>query len=121
MMSKMQKGWLWIFGAMFVVPEILWSPIINLYYEFYQSGYSGNVQPFRNNFLQNSDNLNYLKLVICLEFIGITLFFISWITNKKNIDSNTVFWSVALVSFIIILISFLASSFVITFNPSFVL
>src|SRR3989344_5449732 len=33
MMSKMQKTWLWVFAGMFLIPEVLWSPVSNLCYE----------------------------------------------------------------------------------------
>ena len=121
MISKMQKTWLCIFGGMFVIPEILWSPIVNLYYEFYQSSYSGNVKPFRDNFLQNSDNLNYLKFVICFQFIGVIFLLLFWLINKRNMDSQLVFWIILLLCLSIASVSFLAATFALTFNPNFVL
>lgn len=30
MLSKVQKTWLWVFGAMFVVPEALWGNIVKI-------------------------------------------------------------------------------------------
>lgn len=85
MISKTQKIWLWIFGAMFIIPEILWSPILNFYYEFYQSSFTSFIHPLRNNFLQNSDNSNYLKFILFLQFLGISLFFIFLLKNKSNV------------------------------------
>ncbi len=119
MLSKIQKIVLWIFGAMFIVPEVLWNPIFNLYYEFIQSGYSTNVQPFRDNFLQNSDNLGHLKFVLCFQFLGIALFWVYFLINKKNINSRLVFWIVLIVGFLLCCVSFLALAFALTFNPSF--
>jgi len=47
-MDKRQKIWLGIFGAMFLVPEILWSPMIDFYYQLIlQSNSSGIVPPLR--------------------------------------------------------------------------
>ena len=86
-MSKIQKIWMWVSFGMFLVPEILWSPIINFYYEFFQSSKTSNVQPFRFNFLQNSDNINYLKLVIFIQFIGLLLLIVTLIKNKRNIKN----------------------------------
>jgi len=120
-MTKVQKTWLWVFGAMVVVPEVLWSPVINLYYEFFQSSYSGYVKPFNNNFLQNSDNLKYLKFVISLQFIGAVLFFMFWIINKKSVNSKLWFWIILFASLFVVLVSFLAAAFIFTFHPDFIL
>ena len=54
---------------MFLVPEVLWSPVGNLIYDFFQN--SNIIKIFRPNFLTVSDNTNLLLYVICLQFIGI--------------------------------------------------
>jgi len=90
-MTKTQKIWMWIFLALFAAPEILWSPVINFYYELSQTGISGGTHPWRNNFLQNSDNLNYLKFVIFFQLISLILFLICLIKNRKNIKKITSF------------------------------
>ena len=41
-MTKKQKIWFAIFLAMFLVPEVLWSPVNDFYYELLQSGKTGN-------------------------------------------------------------------------------
>lgn len=67
-MTKKQKIILAVFLAMFIVPEVLWSPVGNTVYELTQSG---NVIPFRHNFLMVSDNLVYFRMVNFIQFIGI--------------------------------------------------
>ena len=104
MMSKIQKYLLWLFGAMFVVPEILWSPIMNFYYEFFQSSKTSNVQPIRYNFLQNSDNSNYLKLVIFIQFVGLLLLVARLIKNKKKLNIKKINYFILIIPLIIILI-----------------
>ena len=95
-MSKKQKIWLGVFLAMFIIPELLWSPILNTLYELWQSG---NVIPFRENFIMASDNLLYFRLVNFMQLVGIVfasvvLFktsnkkFISWFFN---VGVNNVF------------------------------
>lgn len=69
MLSKIQKIWLWISASTFLIPEILWSPIFNLIYDFLQN--SNNVKVLRPNFLTNPDNIYILLWIICLQFIGI--------------------------------------------------
>lgn len=106
MLTKKQKIWLWIFGAMFAIPEIVWSPVLNFYYEFWQSGWSGNVHPIRNNFLQNSDNLNYLKLIFFIQSIGLILFLISLIKNRKSIKLSNYLLLIVLSIIILLLVAF---------------
>ncbi len=99
-MSKIQKIWMWIFIAMFAIPEILWSPVLNFYYGFWQSGRSGNVNTLRNNFLQKADNWNYLKFIILLQLIGLVLFLIQLIRNKKSIK-KVKYFSILFVSLVV--------------------
>ncbi len=63
-MTKLKNIWLWIFIAMFAIPEILWSPVSNFLYMFWKGG---NI-PFilRDNFLMHSD---YRKLAIAIIFL----------------------------------------------------
>ena len=115
MMTKKQKIWMWIFLAMFIVPEILWSPVGNFYYELLQSSESGGTHPFRNNFLQNSDNLNNLKFVIFIQFIGLLLFLIYLIKNKKEFNTILRYISMIFLSILLIFVSF-SLYFALTFN-----
>ncbi len=55
-MTKKQKIWLAIFGAMFLVPEILWSPILGLW--------SIDKEIF------NIGNRILLTIVVLLQFLG---------------------------------------------------
>ena len=82
----MQKIWLWIFGAMFVVPEVLWSPIINLIYNILQN--SNNAKILRPNFLTESDNIYVLLGVLCIQFIGILSSTIITAQGKMNLKSK---------------------------------
>lgn len=76
-MTKIQKTWLWVFAAMFVVPEVLWSPVGNLISDILQN--SNNVIILRPNFLTNSDNTNYLLFFLGIQLIGIVgTLFLTW-------------------------------------------
>ena len=68
-MTKQQRTWLAVFLVMFLVPEVLWSPVGNLVFDFFQR--TNNVEIFRPNFLTVSDNINLLLYVVCFQFIGI--------------------------------------------------
>lgn len=115
MLTKKQKIWTWIFLAMFLVPEILWSPISNFYFELLQTSKSGGTYPFRDNFLQNSDNLNYLKIVILLQFIGLLLSLILIIKNRKWMNKLWRYLLIALL-FILFIITGFALYFVFSFS-----
>ena len=106
MLTKKQKIWLWIFIAMFAVPEILWSPVANFYYEFFQSSWTSYVQPIRDNFLQNSDNLSYLKFVIFLQLIGLLGALIFSLKNKNSKNRTLTYFFVALLSVLILIVGF---------------
>jgi hypothetical protein len=67
-MTKKQKILLVIFLTMFLVPEILWSPVLNILLEL---GQSGNVTPLRDNFLMSSDNLIYFRIINFIQLVGI--------------------------------------------------
>ena len=57
-MTKIQKIWLWIFLAMFIVPEIILSPVLGLL-------------PFNNHFRSTDDNHLALTIVVLAEFVGL--------------------------------------------------
>jgi hypothetical protein len=114
-MSKMNKIWMWIFIAMFAIPEILWSPIVNFYYELSQTSLSGGTHPLRNNFLQISDNLWYLKFVIFFQLVGLLLFLVYLVKNRKNIKLVYYLFSLIL-SLIILMLTAFALYFAISFD-----
>jgi len=110
----MQKIWLGIFGAMFLIPEILWSPVVDFYYQLSQTGKSGGTHSLRDNFLQNSDNLGYLKLVIFIEFVGLLLFIIFSIRNRK--DVHIINYALIVPFIVILLLVAFALYFAMTFS-----
>ncbi|MFA6376783.1 MAG: hypothetical protein WCX69_05295 [Candidatus Paceibacterota bacterium] len=84
-MPKKQKLWFALSLAMFLIPEILWSPIANFYYGIVQdSKVGGDYHEFRNNFLTYGDNVGILKFVIFLQFLGLLIAFIISLTAKYN-------------------------------------
>ena len=88
-MSKKQKIWLGIFLAMFIVPEILWSPSGNFIYELSQSG---NTHPFRKTFLENSDNINILSTVLFIQMAGLLFSSIYLVIIRRNIKNKIAMW-----------------------------
>jgi hypothetical protein len=114
MTKKIQKIWMWVFIAIFAIPEILWSPVLNFYYELSQTSISGGTHPFRNNFLQNSDNLKYLKFIIVIQLIGLLLTSFFLLKNKYNTNKIIKYL------FVLLLVVFLiATGFALLFISSF--
>src|SRR5690349_9937016 len=66
-MTKKQKIWLAIFLAMFIVPEIIWSPISNYLYAFI------NNKSFHDSILMSSSYKSALIAVMLFQFLGIIL------------------------------------------------
>ena len=117
MMSRIQKYLLWLFGAMFLVPEILWSPIVNFYYELSQTSVSGSTHPLRDNFLQNSDNLDYLKIVFFVQSISLLIFIIIFIKSRQSIKVPLpIFSIITIILLLIFLMLIFALGFVSTFT-----
>jgi ABC-type bacteriocin/lantibiotic exporter with double-glycine peptidase domain len=101
-MSKKQKMCLWIFLGMFIVPEVLWSPSSDLFYGFYNN--SGG---FRHTFLQNSDYINILSTVLCIQLAGLVFSFIYIAFIHKQVKNKFLLWLSLLILFILSLIVFL--------------
>ena len=114
-MTTKQKIWFAIFLAMFAVPEVLWSPVSDFYYEFWQSGKIGNIIPLRQNFLNNSDNVGILKLVIVIQLLSLFIAFGILLVakfNSKIIKRITIL----LLIILIFLVGFMVL-FAFNFNP----
>lgn len=104
-MTKTQKIWMWIFVAMFAIPEILWSPVVNFLYSFFNPQVGGYPKLLRNNFLLDYQHENLLKTVIIIQIVGILSFFIFWFKNKNNIPSKKIFWIFYFLGLLICLVS----------------
>lgn len=82
-MKKSQKFLLWISLGMFILPEVLWSPILNLFDSFLQN--SNNTIILRPNFLVNGDNINLLLIVLFIQMAGVLISLIIISKIKYNI------------------------------------
>jgi hypothetical protein len=95
-MTKKQKIWLGVFLGMFIVPELLWSPVLNFVYSFLEN--NNNPQILRSNFLMTIDYRNLVIFVIFVQFVGLIGSFIS------IIRSEIIFWKKAFLIFLISLL-----------------
>jgi hypothetical protein len=98
-MSKTEKIWMWIFIAMFAVPEILWGNLIKVFGIYFFPIYK-NIQFF-------IDTPSLAFLVIAIEIIGVSGVF--YIINKKQVglplNLKYVFNIVLVIIFLVLLAS----------------
>ena len=92
-MKKVQKIWLWVFFAMFLVPEILWSPAGNFVYSWYMPLLNGSVQTLRNNILLKVDNYNLYSAILFVQFLGLFAAFLMLVGLRKKIYNKQLLWS----------------------------
>jgi hypothetical protein len=86
MLSKMQKIWLGIFGAMFLIPEILFSIIFSSIVNYSGKDFLTLSSLFVDSrFFINNSGLFFLNLVV--ELVGIMGLLIINIKNKKILFS----------------------------------
>ncbi len=109
-MSKVQKILLGIFLAMFIVPEVLWSPVGNFIYELERN--TG--KPYRQSFLESSSNANTLSTVLFIQTLGLLFSAIYLAICHKNIKHKIVLWMMVLLLLFAAVIVFYLFGFSIT-------
>ena len=86
MMSKTQKIWAWIFGAMFVVPEVLFLVIPSSIINYSNKLFLTLVTPFFDSKLFiNSPKIFFVVLI--LELVGVLGLFVISVKSKKKLIS----------------------------------
>lgn len=113
-MTKRQKIFLIVFLAMFIVPEVLWSPAGNFVYELSQTSKSGGTHPFRQNFLQDSSNINYLSTVLFIQFLGALITAIYLVVIRKVFAIRILLWTLVAALLLISIVLFFIFGFSIT-------
>lgn len=110
-MTKKQKIWFWVFLGMFLIPEILWSPVGNFVFTFLQN--TNQIRPLRNNFLINPDNINIYKIILLIQLMGLifTAIAIFMRSNKKFLH-----WLILGILTILALITGFVLYFALTFS-----
>lgn len=99
-MTKIQKTYLGIFIAMFALPELLWSPVLNIIYNTFQIGKNHPII-FRANFLSNELNYGIFIFILIIQIIGMGG--VIKLIYKKNTDSSHKSTLVAILALILIL------------------
>ena len=114
-MSKLQKTWLSLFAAMFLLPEILWSPVGNYIYELSQG--SGKIIALRSNFITTSTNYSFIwyGLVTLIQLLGLIGCLIYLFVIKKKYPKNQLLLNTSIFLAIILLILNLLTFYLVTF------
>ena len=108
MLSKKQKVWLWVFGAMFLIPEILFFTTSSLIASMNGKSFS-KISSFLVNYGVFFDSPFYLLAIITVEWIGaLGLIILSLKSNKKFL---------AIVPFLVLL--WLSYNFIIVYVTGF--
>ena len=110
MITKIQKIWLWIFGAMFIVPEILWSPILTYILPFFL----GSSYKFRDSFIFSGYSSSLItSLIIFIQFIGVLFFTIILYKNKEILKYRYIILNlsslISLVTFLVLIFQIIIS------------
>lgn len=116
-MIKLQKIGLWVGGALFLIPEILWSQTANIIYSFFQSG-ELHPKVLRSSFIFTTSNETLLKSFVVLQTIGLLVCIPLIWKSIKNINTWLKFL-IGLIIFSVTVINLFAFYLVLMFNPSF--
>jgi len=96
-MTKMQKVWLTIFLAMFIVPEALWSAVYKFWYSLNFPTLGGNYAVIRQNFLDNRGGASVWSDLMLLQFFGLLFTAIYLVVIRKSFKTRWPLWVLALV------------------------
>jgi hypothetical protein len=112
-MTKNQKIWLAVFLAMFLIPEILWSPYSSFYYSILFSNFGNSFQSI--HLLPTPKLLIIQKSILLIQFFGLLLSL--FVFAKSAIKNKLIKLSIELILIILILSAFYFLLFTFNFNP----
>ena len=87
-MTKGQKMGFWAVLGLFIIPELLWSPVGNFIYELDKN--TGT--PFRNTFLEDSSNINILSTVLFIQLLGLFCSAVYLIIIHNSVKNKWLLW-----------------------------
>ena len=107
-MTKKQRIGFWSILGLFILPEILWSPVGNFIYELSQTSRSGGTHPFRNTFLEDTSNINMLSTVLFIQMLGLFASAVYLIVMHNSVRNKWLLWpSVAVLLFSSVVVFYL--------------
>ncbi len=109
-MKTKQKSLLMLFLGLFIIPEILWSPVANYVYELSQVG--GKIHSLRGNFLTAASNYSFIwyGLIVLIQLVGLVGVLILIVRFNKEYFSNKLQYVLCLL-IVFILLALTASTF----------
>lgn len=102
-MQKTQKLWLSLALSLFLIPEILWSPISNFAYIFFEN--SNNTLPLRINFITQSDPGILYRTIVLIQVFGLLAIFIQLLKDRGNYSTKLWYYLLLFFSFGLLCIS----------------
>ncbi len=78
---------------MFIMPEVLWSPIVKFWISWYQPTVQGHYQVWRQNFLDNYGNSGLWSHILLVQFFGLFLTTIYLLVVRKTFKNKILFWT----------------------------
>ena len=111
-MTKIQKIWLGVSLGIFLIPELLWNPILNILYSIFKPVVNGSSQIFRSNFLMNSDNIGMLIFIVSLQLLGLLLLLVNLFRINYIKNSSLKYLTILLLLALIIIVCFVLYSLV---------
>src|SRR3989344_6363136 len=100
-MSKPQKIWLWVSAVLFLLPEILWSPLVNFAYSFFMPTVHGSSQIWRDSFLLNSQFESFYIMVLLIQLLSIIAFTLEWIRLRNSLKSKSTYLIILILSILL--------------------
>ncbi len=116
-MQKTQKLWLSLALAMFLIPEILWSPVTNFSYIFFKN--SNNTLPLRLNFITQSGTGVLYKVVVFIQLLGLLSIFIMLIKGRAKYSSKLWYYLLLFLCFSLLCMSLFIFYVITLLNISF--
>lgn len=116
-MTKNQKILLTIFLAMFIVPEVLWNTVSNPIYTFFTPIGPDGVRVLRDNILFQNRWIGLRNAIIVIQTIGMLAATILWF-RLRNMNSSKYYWVILMLLTVILIVSLMAFSLAVDYNPS---
>jgi hypothetical protein len=83
-MTKKQKLIFWSSFALFAIPELLWSPVLNYAMPFYK----GSKYIFNDNFIFDGNHYTLLSFIILIQLVAVIGMLYIWYKFRSKADKS---------------------------------
>ncbi len=91
-MTKKQRIGFWSILGLFILPEVLWSPVGNFIYSLLKPPVNGSVQVLRNNFLLTNKYDNFFSAVLFIQLLGLFASAVYLIVMHNSVRNKWLLW-----------------------------